>query len=54
MAIGIFGLTFLTLLVLKLTNLANISWFWVFMPLLIPFLIWCIGMIICFIIEVLD
>jgi len=31
--IGLFGLTFVVLLVLKLTNLAQITWFWVFFPL---------------------
>lgn len=38
--VGLFGLTFLALLILKLTNLTTISWWWVWLPLLgIPVLI---------------
>ena len=37
--IGFFGLLFIVLLVLKLTQLATISWFWVFFPITLPFLI---------------
>lgn len=38
--INLFGLTFVVLLVLKLTGWASISWFWVFFPLLlIPILL---------------
>lgn len=33
--VGLFGLTFIVLLVLKLTGLVHISWWWVFSPLLI-------------------
>lgn len=32
--IGVFGLTFVSLLVLKLAGVADISWFWVFSPLI--------------------
>lgn len=32
---GLFGATFIVLLVLKLTGLADISWWWVFSPMLI-------------------
>lgn len=31
--IGLGGLTFLVLLILKLTGSANVTWFWVFFPL---------------------
>lgn len=35
--IGLFGLTFVVLLVLKLTGLAQISWWWVFAPVIAGF-----------------
>ena len=35
-SIGLFGATFLVLLVLKLCGIAEISWFWVFLPLWTP------------------
>ena len=34
--IGLSGLTFAVLLVLKLANIADLSWFWVTAPLWIP------------------
>lgn len=40
--IGVFGLTFVVLLVLKLTGYIAISWWWVFSPLWIGFLIWIV------------
>ena len=33
--IGVLGLTFIVLLVLKLTGLATLSWWWVFAPILL-------------------
>jgi len=46
-AVGFLGLTFLILLVLKLTKLATISWFWVFSPLLVvPAILLLIGIVI--------
>lgn len=35
--IGLFGLTFVVLLVLKLAGIAELSWFIVFLPLIIAF-----------------
>lgn len=48
--IGLFGLTFVVLLVLKLTNLASISWFIVFLPLIIGF---GLGIIILLIVGII-
>ncbi len=39
MTVGIFGLTFLLLLTLKLLGLVTISWLWVFAPLAAPVII---------------
>ena len=38
-SIGFFGLLTIVLIVLKLTNLINWSWLWVFSPIWIPILI---------------
>lgn len=56
--IGLFGLTFVALLVLKLTGLADISWLIVFLPLIIGFglvvLFLLVGLIFALIIAIKD
>ena len=47
--IGFFGVIFIVLLILKLIGVINISWWWVFSPLIVGF---AIG-IICLIILIL-
>lgn len=58
--IGLFGLAFIALLVFKLAGmagaswgLANLSWWWVFSPLLIGFGLWLLIVAIVVIIAVL-
>lgn len=40
MSLGLGGLTFIVLLVIKLAGIAAISWFWVFFPLLAGVIFW--------------
>ncbi|OZC55092.1 hypothetical protein CH289_07835 [Rhodococcus sp. RS1C4] len=44
--IGFFGALFLLLLALKLTNLADLSWWWVFTPLIASTGLFILGVII--------
>jgi uncharacterized membrane protein YbhN (UPF0104 family) len=50
--IGLFGLTFVVLLVLKLAGIAELSWFIVFLPLISAFALTIILLIIFLIIAV--
>ena len=55
--IGIFGLTFIVFLTLKLAQIgivAKWSWWWVTAPLWMPMTILIVGLIIYFIIKVLS
>ena len=49
--IGFFGVIFIVLLILKLFGLINISWWWVFSPLIIGFAIGLIFLIILILIS---
>ena len=47
-------ITFIVFLILKLTNVWEINWFWVWFPLWLPFAIWgffCLLAIICVLIA---
>ena len=49
--IGFFGVIFIVLLILKLFGLISISWWWVFSPLIIGFVIGLIFLIILILIS---
>lgn len=49
--IGFFGVIFIVLLILKLFGLINISWWWVFSPLIIGFAIGIIFLIFLILIS---
>ena len=49
--IGFFGVVFIVLLILKLFGLISISWWWVFSPLIIGFVIGLIFLIILILIS---
>ena len=49
--IGFFGVIFIILLILKLFGLISISWWWVFSPLIIGFVIGLIFLIILILIS---
>ena len=49
--IGFFGVIFIVLLILKLIGVINISWWWVFSPLIIGFAIGIICLIILILIS---
>lgn len=51
--IGLFGLTFVVLLVLKLTGLANLSWLIVFLPLIVGFSLWLVFATVFILIAIL-
>jgi len=40
--IGLFGVIFIILLILKLFGVISISWWWVFAPIIIEVIIWII------------
>lgn len=49
--IGFFGVIFIVLLILKLFGLINISWWWVFSPIIIGFVIGVIFLIFLILIS---
>lgn len=49
--IGFFGVIFIVLLILKLFGLISISWWWVFSPIIIGFVIGIISLIILILIS---
>ena len=49
--IGFFGVIFIVLLILKLFGIISISWWWVFSPLIIGFVIGLIFLIILILIS---
>ena len=49
--IGFFGVIFIILLILKLFGLISISWWWVFSPIIIGFVIGVICLIILILIS---
>ena len=49
--IGFFGVIFIVLLILKLFGLISISWWWIFSPLIIGFVIGLIFLIILILIS---
>ena len=49
--IGFCGLLTIVLIALKLTNFIDISWFWVFMPLFIPFILCVVILIIIVVVN---
>ena len=49
--IGFFGVIFIVLLILKLFGLISISWWWVFSPIIIGFVIGLIFLIILILIS---
>lgn len=51
--IGLFGLTFLVLLVLKCIGYFPYSWFWVFSPLLIGFSLFIFCLVLIIIVAIL-
>ena len=44
--IGLFGVIFIILLILKLFGVISISWWWVFSPIIIEVVIWIIILLI--------
>lgn len=44
--IGLFGVVFIILLILKLFGVISISWWWVFSPIIIEVVIWIIILLI--------
>lgn len=44
--IGLFGVIFLILLILKLFGVISISWWWVFAPIILEVIIWIIILLI--------
>lgn len=44
--IGLFGVVFIILLILKLFGVISISWLWVFSPIIIEVVIWIIILLI--------
>ena len=52
--VGILGLLFVVLLVLKLTGWATLSWFWVFLPLIIGFALFFVALFILALVLFLD
>ena len=44
--IGLFGVVFIILLILKLFGVISISWWWVFSPIIIEVIIWIILLLI--------
>ena len=44
--IGLFGVIFIILLILKLFGVISISWWWVFAPIIIEVVIWIIILLI--------
>lgn len=50
---GFCSLVFLVLLVLKLCGLALISWWWVFSPLIVLSVFWCVLIPFLFVVAVL-
>ena len=51
--IGFCGLLTIVLIVLKLTNLTDISWWWVFAPILIPLAVCLFILLIIFIVAII-
>lgn len=51
--IGFCGLLTIVLIVLKLTNLTDISWWWVFAPILIPLAVCLFILPIIFIVAII-
>ena len=51
--IGFCGLLTIVLIVLKLTNLTDISWWWVFAPILIPLAVCLFILTIIFIVAII-